>query len=341
MLSDKEDSDIDFGSRVSGVYEIPDIYLEEYLTDNNVDDKSLNDVYFDRDLRADSRNTDSKMYGLLRNRVTNYSPYGPDEGRSSYVYGGPDSRLLESVDLPVFESQNTHIYDNRSSNINSRHSASQQSNRYKLYSRGRTKRSTSPNVYSKGGKKLIEIHVEPLRDRSQVTNSPSRSESNPVWEGTHFLLTNYQAQSRISSASSLRSTDSPIKSAPNLSLKKAQTELLNATLHKKDARLKTFKQIDIKGKRDLKNTEEKFKDTETKNEDSETKSTGSLKEFVKELSRQSSLECSEFNLEDKKRRNKKKVPNNSLLRIVKAAGTCDNEDCQFCQTARFYDQNQV
>ena len=67
-----------------------------------------------------------------------------------------------------------------------------------------------------GNKKLVEIYIEPLKETISETDTVSERNLDPVKEGTQFLMAHYRAQSRGSSVSSLKSTDAPIKSAPNL-----------------------------------------------------------------------------------------------------------------------------
>ena len=329
---DKHDCNTEFGSQASGINDIPDIYLEDYQTYNDEDDKYLTELYMGRDLRADSRYTD-KMSDVFDSRGSNYSPYIPNDGQSSYVYGGPDSRLLESADLPMFESQNTNIYGFKSSAHYSRHTDSQRSTRNTAYSRNR-KISDLQSMYYDGSKRLIEIHVEPLARGDQEKNRPSMSHSNPVWEGTHFLVANYQAQSRVSSASSLRSTESPIKSAPNLAYRKTHKDnwKANSNIDKVD----TTKHLDLNKKKLEKreltsSTLSEFNRANTTRVVSENSSVHRSK-CGAELAESSS--GGSKNGMKKVKRKSLTLSESSAVRIVKAIGTCDNKGCRLCGFAR-------
>ena len=73
-------------------------------------------------------------------------------------------------------------------------------------------------THDDGDKKLIKIIIDPLEETISETDLGTMS--NPFKCGTQFLMANSRAQSRGSSVSSLKSTDAPIKSAPNLAGRK-------------------------------------------------------------------------------------------------------------------------
>lgn len=290
--------------------------------------------------RPDSLFRDSKLSGTKGSRASNYSSNVQIESRGSYLNDGLDSRLLRSIDIPMFDSPSTQISNDGISDIDYPNRGSNDMSEHSPYLSDDKVPSPNANIYCDGSKHLIEIHIEPLKDSSLGSTSQSRSSSNPLWEGTHFLMAHYRAQSRISSASSLRSSDLPVMNAPQLTLEKKQLSHFQNSL--------TLKQGKTNSGSKKKKSSNKIVGPKGKVERSLFSMSG-RKTASKEntsLSRRVGRERNNGEsggLTDMKKRKllKKKMSEGSSLRILEAGELCGSDGCQMCIMAKHCIQGQV
>ena len=335
---------IDCGSTASREYGVAENFLDDLQTDHG----GLQEPFYfsERGLRSDSRYADSRISGLdsrtselPESRTPNRWLNLPYHDRGSYMHDGLDSRILESVDISDFEYGDTRVNGSGLSNIFSWQTESQNRQKYSSYHKEDHLRDGSASVNYSGSKKLVNIYIERLKESSPSTDTPSRSDSNPVWEGTHYLMRNYHAQSRISLASSLRSTDSPIKSAPKMIKGKKLTDFFHDNLNEANPKL-----IQSKKRRDMANRAEKPKIADVMVESAPHILVNSISELLKEpsevLSREESMNGSKSDeLSKRRRRHQKKLLKIPVYRV--AGGLCGSEDCRLCCLAKQSTQDQV
>ena len=190
----------------------------------------LYEGYLSPDLKASSSNISASSIHdsteLSESRIIQcYNDLKLRSRSISLVYDS-DQRLQESIDDLALRTKNMSlnniaddlILESIDGQISSADKEAAMARAQEAKTRLVYQNAITDETHDDGDKKLIKIIIEPLEET--ISETDLRTMSNPFKCGTQFLMANSRAQSRGSSVSSLKSTDAPIKSAPNLAGRK-------------------------------------------------------------------------------------------------------------------------